>query len=104
MSSSTKIVNRKKNILILGKGPIQGLEHKLSAENSIQLILQCIIKSYVLMEQIVIYLLNVNSTEIHKFKVKDSEIVATLLHLRNISKDWSVDNMEKKNRIKWICL
>ena len=56
------------------------------------------------MEQIVIYLLNVNSTEIHKFKVKDSEIVATLLHLRNISKDWSVDNMEKKNRIKWICL
>ena len=75
MSSSTQIVNRKKNILILGKGPIQGLEHKLSAENCIQLILQCIIKSYVLMEQIVIYLLNVNNTEIHKFKVKDSEIV-----------------------------
>ena len=32
MSSSTKIDNRKKDILILVKGPTQGLEHKLSAE------------------------------------------------------------------------
>ena len=32
MSSSTKIDNRKKGILILGKGPTQGLEHTLSAE------------------------------------------------------------------------
>ena len=33
MSSSTlKIDNRKKDILILGKGPPQGLEHTLSAE------------------------------------------------------------------------
>ena len=32
MSSSTKIDNRTKNILIFGKGPTQGLEHTLSAE------------------------------------------------------------------------
>ena len=32
MSSSTKIDNRKKDILILGKGPTQGLEHTLSAK------------------------------------------------------------------------
>ena len=32
MSPSTKIDNRKKYILILGKGPAQGLEHTLSAE------------------------------------------------------------------------
>ena len=32
MSSSTIINNRKKYILILGKGPTQGLEHTLSAE------------------------------------------------------------------------
>ena len=32
MNSSTKIGNRKKDILILGKGPTQGLEHTLSAE------------------------------------------------------------------------
>ena len=31
MNSSTKIDNRKKDILILGKGPTQGLEHRLSA-------------------------------------------------------------------------
>ena len=31
MSSSTKIDNRKKYILILGKGPAQGLEHTLRA-------------------------------------------------------------------------
>ena len=31
-SSSAKIDNRKKDILILGKGSIQGLEHTLSAE------------------------------------------------------------------------
>ena len=31
MSSSTKIDNKKKDILILGKGPTQGLEHALSA-------------------------------------------------------------------------
>ena len=37
----------------------------------------------------------VNGTEIHKFKAKDSEIVATPLCLGNISKDWSVDYMKK---------
>ena len=43
MSSSKKINNRKKDILILGKGPTQGLEHTLSAKkmysiNSIEII------------------------------------------------------------------
>ena len=32
MSSTTKNNNRKKDILFLGKGPTQGLEHMLSAE------------------------------------------------------------------------
>ena len=35
-----------------------------------------------------------NSTEIIKFKAKDSNIIATPLCLGNISKDWSVDNMK----------
>ena len=47
MSSSTKIDNRKKDILILGKGPTQGLEHTLIAEKCIRLILQSTIKSSV---------------------------------------------------------
>ena len=37
----------------------------------------------------------VNGTEIHKFKAKDSEIVATRLCLGNVSKYGSVDNMKK---------
>ena len=39
----------------------------------------------------------VNDTEIYKFKAKDSKVVATPLRLRNISKDWSVDNMTRFN-------
>ena len=46
----------------------------------------------------------VNGTEIHKFKAKDFEIVAIPFCLENISKEFSVDNLRKKNRIKWICL
>ena len=38
----------------------------------------------------------VNGTEIYKFKAKNSEIVPTPLCLGNISKDWSADNMKKK--------
>ena len=36
----------------------------------------------------------VNGTETYKFKAKDSEILAS--PLRNISKDWSIDNMKKQ--------
>ena len=37
----------------------------------------------------------VNGREIYKFKANDCEIVATLLCLGNISKDWSADNRKK---------
>ena len=37
----------------------------------------------------------VNGTEIYKSKAKYSEIIATPLCLRNISKDFSVDNIKK---------
>ena len=63
MNSSSHIDNKKKDILVLGKGPPQGLEHTLSAEKlysinctkeNTKFCLSCII-----MEQIVIYLLMV---------------------------------------------
>ena len=38
----------------------------------------------------------VNDADINKFKAKDSEIAATPLYLGNISKDFSVDDMKKK--------
>ena len=97
MSSSTKIDNRKKDILILGKGPRQGLEHTLSAEKlySINFTKQktkfCLSLHY----NGVNSCLFVNGTEISKFKVKDSELNPYELCLGNISKDWSIDNMKK---------
>ena len=39
MSSSARIDNKKKDILVLGKGPTQGLEQTVTAEKCIQLIL-----------------------------------------------------------------
>ena len=44
----------------------------------------------------------VNGTEIHKFKAKDSDIVATPLCSGNISKDWTVDNMEKTGLNRYV--
>ena len=90
MSSSTKIDNRKKDILILGKTPTQGLEHTLSAEKMYSINFTEHNKKFCLS----LYYngansyLFVNGKEIHKFKVKDSEVVATPLCLGNISKDW----------------
>ena len=37
----------------------------------------------------------VNGTEIYKFKAKHSETVVASICLRNISKDWLVDNMKE---------
>ena len=84
MSSSAHTDNKKKDILVLGKGPTQGLEHTLTAE-----------KMYLINFNGAISYLFVNGTEIYKFKAKDSKIVATLLCLGNISKDWSADNLKK---------
>ena len=56
MNLSTKIDNRKKYILILGKGLTQWLEHTLSAEKILQSILKIFVWARIIMEQIVIYL------------------------------------------------
>ena len=97
MNSSTKIDNRKKDIVILGKGPGQGLEHKLSAEKMYSInFTEHNKKVYLSLHYngATSYLF-ANCKEFHKFKVKDSEIVATPLCLGNISEEWTVDNMKK---------
>ena len=43
-----------------------------------------------------------NGTEIHKFKAKDSEIVADSLCLGNVSKYFLVDNMKKKGLYRYL--
>ena len=98
MNSSIRIDNKGKDILILGKGPTQGLgEHSLTAEKmySINFTLTknkfCLSLNYNGANS---YLF-VNGTEIIKFKAKDSKIVASPLCLGNISKDWPIDNMKR---------
>ena len=97
MSSSAKIDHRKKDILILGKGPTQGLEHTLSAEKIYSINFTknntkfCLSLHYKGPNSS----LFVSGTEIITFKVKDSEIMPYSLCLRNISKDWTNDNMKK---------
>ena len=69
MSSSAHIDNKKKNVLVLGKGPTQGLEHTLSAEKIYSINFTLTKKKvYIIMEQIVIFF--VNGKEIYKFKAK----------------------------------
>ena len=92
-----RLVTEQKDILILGKGPTQGLEHTLSAEKIYLINFTEHNKKFCLSLQYngANSYLFVNGKEIHKFKAKDSEIVATPLCLRNISKDWSLDNWKE---------
>ena len=89
MSFSAHIDNKKKDILILGKGPTQGLEHTLTAEKMYSINFTVTKKKFCLSLHYngANSYLFVNGTEIYKFKAKDSEIVATPLCLGNISKD-----------------
>ena len=97
MSSSAHINIKKKDILILGKGPTQGLEHTLTVEKMYSINFTVTRKKNFLR----LHYNGANSylfvygTEIYKFKAKDTEIVASPLCLGNISKDWSADNMKK---------
>ena len=91
------MIVRKKDILILGKGPTQRLEHTLAAEKLFSMNFTKEKTKFCLS----LYYnggnsyLFVNGAEIIKFKAKDSEIAACPLCLGNISKNWSVDNMKK---------
>ena len=97
MSSSAHIDNKKRDILILGKGPTQGLEHTLTAEKMYSINFTVTKKNFFfsLHYNWANSYLFVNGTEIYKFKAKDSEIVATPSCSGNISKDWSEDNMKR---------
>ena len=98
MSLPAHIDNKKKDILVLGQSPTQGLEHTLTAEKMYSINFTEKNKKFCLSLQYngVNSYLFVNGTEIYKFEAKDSEIVARLLRLGNIFKDWLIDNMKKK--------
>ena len=97
MSSCVHVDNKKKDILILGEGPTQGLDGTtLTAEKRYSINFTVTRKKFCLS----LYYngansyLFVNDTEIHKFKPKDSEVVATPLCLGNVSKNFSVNNIK----------
>ena len=97
MSSSALVDNKEKDILVLGKGPTQGLEHTLTAEKMYSINFTLTKKKFCLSlhyNQENSYLF-VTGTEIYKFKAKDSGILVDPICLGNISKDWSVDDMKK---------
>ena len=98
MSNSIHIDNKGKDILVLGRGPTQGLESTLTAGKMYSINFTVTKKKFCLSLH---YngrnnYLFVNGTEIIKFKAKRSKIVASPLCLGNISKDWSTDNMKKQ--------
>ena len=98
MNSSIHIDNKKKDILILGLGPTQGLgEDSLTAEKMYSFNFKVKKKKFCLSlhyNGAKSYLF-VNGTEMYKSKAKDSKIVPSLLCSGNISKDWSVDNTRR---------
>ena len=90
MSLSAHIDNKKKDILVIAKGPTQGLQHTLTAEKTYAINLNVTKKKFCLnlhYNEANSYVF-VNGKEIYKFKTKDSEIVTTSLSFGNILKDW----------------
>ena len=100
LSNYSHANNKKNNILVLGKDFVQGINgttiyaeklYKINVTEKNKKI--CLSLHYTGASSS----LFVNGTEIQKFKIKDTEIVASPLCLENISKDFSVsaDNMKK---------
>ena len=76
MSSSAHIDNKKKDLLVLGKGPTQGLEHTLTAEKMYSISFNVTNKKFcwTLHYNGANSYLFINGTEIYKCKAKNSEI------------------------------
>ena len=94
MSSSAHIDNKNKDILILSEGP----NTTLTAEAKYPINFTQPRKRFVLSLH---YngsnsFLFVNATKIYQFKAKDPEIKDYTLCLGNISKDFTINNMKKK--------
>ena len=94
MSSSVHIDNKENDVLILGEGSTDGLDHTtLTAEKEYYVnfteqqknLHYNESKSYTF----------VNGVEMNKFKAKDSEINTVLFCLGNVAKYFSVHNMKK---------
>ena len=99
MSSSVHIDNKEKYILILGEGPTQGLDDTTStAEAKYPLDFTQPNKRFVL--HYLLYngrnsFLYEIATKVYQLRANNPEIEDYTLCLGNISKDFTIDNMEK---------
>ena len=99
MSSYVHVDNKRKNILILDGGPTQGLDGAtLIAKSQYPINFTQSWKRFVLSLH---YngsnsFLFVNATKVYQFKAKNSEIKDYALCLGNVSKDFTINNMKKK--------
>ena len=98
MNSSVHIDDKKRDILILGKDPTQGIDDTtLTAEAQYSVNFSrsnrkfCLSMHYNGSNSF----LYVNATKIYRFKAKDSEIKQYPLCLGNISGDSSANNMDR---------
>ena len=97
MNSSVHVDNKGKDILILGKGPTQGLgEHSLTAEKMYSVNFtdngdKCCLSLHYNGASSYLF---VNGEEIIKFEAKGSNIITNPWCMANISKDWLVDTMK----------
>ena len=98
MSSFADIDNKKNDILILGKGPADGLDEiTLTAEKWYSVNFTDQQKSFCLSLHYngVNSCIFVNGIEIYKFKAKDFKINVAPLYLGSASKDFLADNMKE---------
>ena len=101
MSSNVHVDNIGKDILVLGKGPTQGLDDTtLTAEPKYPINFTQSGKRFVLSPY---YngsnsFLFVNAKKVYQFKVKNSEIKDYAPCLGNVSKDFTINNAKDKNK------
>ena len=98
VSTSMHVVNKKKDILLTGEGPTQGLDDTtITAEAKYPISFTESGKIFVLS----LYYNGsnsfwfVNAVKMYQFKTKDSEIKPYALCLGNISKDFTLNNTIK---------
>ena len=100
MSSSVHVDNKRKDILILGKGLTQKLDGTtFAAEALYPISFRQSRKRFVLSLH---YngsnsFLFVNATKVYQFKAKDSEIKVYALFLANILKNFTIDYLKKQD-------
>ena len=94
MSSSTKIDNREKDILILAKGPTQDLEQILSTAKMYSI-------NFTEKNKTLCLSLHDNNTNSY-LSIKNTKILPYPLCLGNISKDLPVDNMKKTGMLMFM--